>query len=229
MIQPTPVFGSVVYLQSLSYTPRLSKARMPRIARTACEWRLSITSTIRSLSQLGQQLQGPTVVLVDQFLYHMRPVHLRATLSDLDSAPSVQRCKQHEQAAHSSCARIRSRMPPISRALRARHSRLLDLLFARLIHAHQNLIPIVRRVGRPPVRLPSRTQTPRSDRAGCTNSASATASVRFFLSAWRTVSVLMVPTISHSTNWSANSFRVQLARPSGGSPQAIAINRASRM
>ena len=41
------------------------------------------------------------VVLVDQFLYHMRPVHLRATLSDLDSAPSVQRCKQHEQAAHS--------------------------------------------------------------------------------------------------------------------------------
>ena len=27
--------------------------------------------------------------------------------------------------------------------------------------------------------------------------------------------------------WSANSFRVQLARPSGGSPQAIAINRAS--
>ena len=35
-------------------------------------------------------------------------------------------------------------------------------------------------VGRPPVRLPSRTQTPRSDRAGCTNSASATASVRFF-------------------------------------------------
>ncbi len=44
------------------------------------------------------------VVLVDQFLYHMRPVHLRATLSDLDSAPSVQRCKQHEQAAHSTFA-----------------------------------------------------------------------------------------------------------------------------
>ena len=63
----------------------------------------------------------------------------------------------------------------------------------------------------PKPRLPSRTlRTPRSDRAGCTNSASATASVRFFLSAWeRTVSVLMVPTISHSTNWSANSFRVQ--------------------
>ena len=72
-------------------------------------------------------------------------------------------------------------------------TRVLVLLFARLrAMAHQNLIPIVRRVGRPPVEVYHRAV--RSD------SASATASVRFLV--WRTVSVLMVPTISHSTNWS---------------------------
>ena len=108
-----------------------------------------------------------------------------------------------------------------------RHSRLLDLLFARLIHAHQNLIPIVR----PLVDLQYVFHRAHKLRALTGRDAPTLLQPRlqfvFFLSAWRTVSVLMVPTISHSTNWSANSFRVQLARPSGGSPQAIAINRAS--
>ena len=39
-------------------------------------------------------------VLVDQFLYHMRPVHLRATLSDLDSAPSVGQLQPGEEVPH---------------------------------------------------------------------------------------------------------------------------------
>ena len=40
---------------------------------------------------------------------------------------------------------------------------------------------------------------------------------------WRTVSGLMLSTISHSTSRSANNFSVQPARPSGGSAQAKAI------
>ena len=95
-----------------------------------------------------------------------------------------------------------------------------------VIHAHQNLIPIVR----PLVDLQYVFHRAHKLRALTGRDAPTLLQPRLqfvFLSAWRTVSVLMVSTISHSTNWSANSFRVQLARPSGGSPQAIAINRAS--
>ena len=172
----------------------------------------------------------------------MRPIHLRATLPDLDSTPPFQGREQHEQTAHS----IALVFVVVGRHRAGRcgtgHSRLLDPRSGSgagsAVCSSHPCTPELRShhtaVGRLPARLPSRTQTPRSDRVGCTNSASATAcpvaerGLEFvFLRTWRTVSVLMVSTISHSTNWSANSFRVQPARPSGGSPQAIAINRAS--
>ena len=173
----------------------------------------------------------------------MRPVHLRATLPDLDSTLPFQGREQHEQTAHS----IALVFVVVGRHRAGRcgtgHSRLLDPRSgsgagSAACSSHPcTPEPHSRHTnaGKYRARLPLRTQTRRSVRAGCTNSASATAcpvaerGLEFvFLSTWRTVSVLMVSTISHSTNWSANSFRVQLARPSGGSPQAIAINRASR-
>ena len=167
------------------------------------------------------------VVLIDQSLYHMRPIHLRATLPDLDSTLPFQGREQYEQTAHS----IALVFVVVGRHRAGRcgtgHSRLLDLLFARLIHAHQNFVLIIR----PLVDFQHVFHRAHKLRALTGRDAPTLLQPRLefaFLSTWRTVSVLMVSTISHSTNWSANSFRVQLARPSGGSPQAIAINRASR-
>ena len=48
-----------------------------------------------------------------------------------------------------------------------------------------------------------------------------------FFSVRRTVSSLIADTISSSTSLSANNFNVHFARPSGASPQANEINRAS--
>ena len=48
-----------------------------------------------------------------------------------------------------------------------------------------------------------------------------------FFRVWRTVSALMVSTISHSTSRSASSCSVQPARPSGGWEQAMATKWAS--
>ena len=84
-------------------------------------------------------------------------------------------------------------MPPIAGRCGTRHSRLLDLLFARLIHAHQNLIPIVR----PLVDLQyvfHRAHKLRALTGGMHQLCFSHGFSSFFLSAWRTVSVLMVPT-----------------------------------
>ena len=78
-IQPTPVSGGVVYLQPLSDTPRLG--RLERLVQRG-----------QAMSvQVVHHQHDPIfvrVVLIDQSLYHMSPVHFRATLSDLDSPPS---------------------------------------------------------------------------------------------------------------------------------------------
>src|SRR5205807_9766824 len=50
-----------------------------------------------------------------------------------------------------------------------------------------------------------------------------------FFSVRRTVSVDTVSTTSNSTNLSANSRKVQRARPRGGSEQAMAMRRASAL
>ena len=84
------------------------------------------------------------IVLIDQPLYHVRPVHLRATLSDLYPTPPVQRGKQHEQTAHSIALVFVVVGRHRAGRCGTRHSRLLDLLFARLIHAHQNFVLIIR-------------------------------------------------------------------------------------
>ena len=203
-----------MYLQTLSYTPRLR--RLERLVQRGQPVRVEVVHHQHDPFSVR-------VVLIDQSLYHMRPVHLRATLPDLDSTLPFQGREQYEQTAHS----IALVFVVVGRHRAGRcgtgHSRLLDLLFARLIHAHQNFVLIIR----PLVDF----QRAHKLRALTGRDAPTLLQPRLefvFLSTWRTVSVLMVSTISHSTNWSANSFRVQLARPSGGSPQAIAINRASR-
>ena len=188
--------------------------------------RVSLSGMRRSRHCRASTPISVRVVLVDQSLYHMCPVHLRATLLDLDSTPPFQGREQHEQTAHSIA--LVFVVVDRHRAGRCgtRHSRLLDQLFARLIHAHQNLIPIIR----PLVDLQHVFHRAHKVRALTGRDAPTLLQPRFefvFFNTLRTVSVLMVSTISHSTNWSANSFRVQTARPSGGSPQAIAINLAS--
>src|ERR1700728_3225320 len=50
-----------------------------------------------------------------------------------------------------------------------------------------------------------------------------------FFSVWRTVSWLMVSTISNSTSCAANNRRVQRARPGGAAPQLRAISCASAL
>ena len=166
------------------------------------------------------------VVLIDKSLYHVRPVHFRATLSDLNSTPSVQRREQHEQAAHSVTLILVVVCRYCPRCRWTRRSRLFDLLFARLIHTHQSLIPIIRAL------VDFQHVFHRTHKLCALRRRYAPTLLQprlefVFFNTLRTVSVLMVSTISHSTNRSANSLRVHLARPSGGSPQAIAISRAS--
>ena len=91
-IQPTAVFGCVVYLQPLSYTPRLR--RLERLVQRGQPVRVEVVHHQHDSLSVR-------VVLIDQSLYHMRPVHLRATLSDLYPTLPFQGREQYEQTAHS--------------------------------------------------------------------------------------------------------------------------------
>ena len=166
------------------------------------------------------------VVLIDQSLYHMSPVHFRATLSDLDSPPSIQRREQHEQTAHPIALVLVVVGRHRTRRRRKGRSRLLDLLFACLIHTYQHFILI-----KWPL-VDFQHIFHRTHKVGALFGGDAPTLLQprlefVFFNTLRTVSVLMLSTISHSTSRSANSFRVQFTRPCGGSPQAIAMRWAS--
>ena len=109
---------------------------------------------------------------------------------------------------------------------RPRPARLFHLLLAGLVQTDKNfVVPI-------PALIDFQHVFHRTDELGAALRRDAPALFQprlefVFLSVWRTVSVLMLSTISHSTSRSANSFSVQPARPSGGSPQARAIRWAS--
>ena len=90
-VQPTPVFGSVVYFQPLSDTPRLGG--LERLVQSGQPVRVEVVHHQHDPISFS-------AVFIDQSLYHMRPVHFRATLSDLYPTPSSQRREQHEQATH---------------------------------------------------------------------------------------------------------------------------------
>ena len=175
---------------------------MPRIARTA--WSVEIVHyqhSIRSLSGYPR--------------YHMRPVHLRATLSDLDSAPSVQRCKQHEQAAlFVGCADKPGE-------LRDAALGLLDL-----DHAHQKWPHV------PSYLVDLQYVFHRAHKLRALTGRDAPTLLQprlssFFFKRLSEPSVLMVPDYLTLDQLVSQQLQGPTHAPAGGSPQAIAINRAS--
>ena len=166
------------------------------------------------------------VVLVHQLLDHPGPIGFRAPVRHFHPAPPFQRSEQHEEVAHPVALVfiiVGARRP---RPGRTRPARLFHLLLAGLVQTDQNfVVPILALIDFQHV-------FHRTDELGVALRRDAPALFQprlefVFLSVWRTVSVLMLSTTSHSTSRSANSFSVQLARPSGGSPQAKAIRWAS--
>ena len=140
--------------------------------------------------------------------------------------PSLQGCKQHEKVAHAVALVFIIVKTCRSGTGRTAQPGLLHLLFAGLVQAHQNLIvPVLALIdfqhvlhGAHEFGTALRRDAPALFQPG----------LEFvFFSAWRTVSVLMLSTISHSTSWSASSCRVQLTRPCGGWEQARATRWAS--
>ena len=163
------------------------------------------------------------VVLIHQFPHHPRPVNLGAPLRDFHPAPSLQGCKQHEQVAH-----------PVALVFviichdrsRSRRAGLLHQLPAGLVQTHQHLILSVRAV----INFQHVLHGAHEVSAALGRQAPALFQPRLefvFFSVRRTVSVLMLSTISRSINPSASICRVQLTRPSGGWEQAMATRCAS--
>ena len=139
------------------------------------------------------------------------------------TTPALQGCEQHEKVAH-----------PVAFVfiiIRARRSGagwtaqpgLLHLLFAGLVQAHQDLVvPVLAMVDLQHILHGAHEF---GTALGRDAPALFQPGLEFvFFSVWRTVSVLMLSTISHSTSWSASSRRVQPARPSGGWEQVRAIS-----
>ena len=160
------------------------------------------------------------VVQVHQLLHHPSPVGFGAPVRHLHSAPSLQGRKQHEQVAHSVAFVIVRHGSPGLR--REGLEGLLHQLFAGLVQGHQHLV------------VPELTVVDLqhvlhgADELGVARWRDAPALFQprlefVFFSVRRTVSVLMLSTISHSTSRSASSCSVQEARPSavGSRPRQL--------
>src|SRR5215831_16861477 len=154
------------------------------------------------------------------------PVNGRFALADTDGAYTAQRLGEHEDGS-SAVALIFIVIALGWAVLRwQRLSGLLDQLHGLFIHAHQGDLGIIRhmiefqdifhmRHKRPTLRGRNDPHLPQMRLQ------------RVFLRACRTVSWLIVSTMSNATAWSARSRRVQRACPAGGSPHLSAIRRAS--
>ena len=166
------------------------------------------------------------IVLVHQLLDHPRPIYFGAPVRHFHPAPPFQRSEQHEKVAHPVALVFVIVGPGRPRPRRAGLTGLAYLLLAGLVQAHQHFVVAIGAM------IDRQHVFHRAHELGAALGRDAPAFFQprlefVFFSVWRTVSGLMLSTISRSTNRSANNFSVQPARPSGGSPQARAIRWAS--
>ena len=155
------------------------------------------------------------VVFINQFPHHLRPVGPGAPIRDLHSPPPLQGRKQHEPVAHplAPVFVIVGHGGPGLR--RAGLPGLLHQLLAGLIQAHQHFLVIESAM------IDLQHVLHGAYQLGAALGREAPALLQpglqfVFFRVRRTVSALMLSTISRSTNPSASSCRVQLTRPWGG-------------
>ena len=166
------------------------------------------------------------VVLIHQLPHHLSPVGPGAPVRGLHPPPSLQGREQHEQVAHpvSLVFVIVGHGCPGPR--REGLPGLLHQLLAGLVQAHQDLIVLVFTM----IDLQHVLHGAHEFGAALGREAPALLQPRLefvFFRVRRTVSGLMLSTISRSTNPSASICMVQLTRPSGGWDMAMAIRWAS--
>ena len=171
-------------------------------------------------------LAGCRKVPVRQSLEYLRIVDSGAAVGDLDVAPSLQWCEQHEQIGGAVALILVVVAGGLSRLGRDRHARFLDKLFGCFIEADQGAV----RIARPLVDLQHILHSGYEAGVGLGRNDPLFLEMRLervFFSVRPVVLSLARSTMFSSTAAASSSVNVQRLRPLGGGEQASAISLAS--
>ena len=135
-IEPAPMFRCVVELQPLHETPGL------RRGKDFVEGRRGMGIEV---VQHDENLLGFGEVAIDERLHTAGKIWLGPSLCDFDVAPSLLRCKEHEQITRPVAPVLIIVALPFTGARRQRLSHLSDQLIRTLVKAHQRVAGVVRR------------------------------------------------------------------------------------